>query len=108
MFGLFKTKKNYENVDALTFNKLMGETANAVLLDVRTSAEFKEISIDGAINMDAMGKEFSQKISELDKNKTYFVYCRSGNRSGNACNLMSEMGFEHLYNLSGGLTKWTF
>ena len=43
-----------------------------------------------------------------DKNKTYFVYCHSGNRSGNACNLMSEMGFEHLYNLSGGLTKWTF
>lgn len=108
MFGLFKTKKNYQNVDAITFNKLMGETANAVLLDVRTSAEFKEKSIDGAINIDAMGSGFSQKIENLDKTKTYFVYCRGGNRSGSACNVMGDMGFEQVYNLSGGLMSWPF
>lgn len=108
MFGLFKTKKNYENVDAITFNKLLGETSNAVILDVRTSAEFKEQSIDGAINIDAMSNGFSEKIAKLGKDKTYFVYCRSGNRSGNACNMMDALGFENLYNLSGGLMKWTF
>ncbi|MDZ7899276.1 MAG: rhodanese-like domain-containing protein [Arcicella sp.] len=108
MFSFFKTKKNYQNVDSITFNKLLGETPNAVLIDVRTSAEFKEKSIDGAINIDVMKSEFSEKIALLDTDKTYFMYCRSGNRSGNACNMMDALGFSNLYNLSGGLMKWTF
>lgn len=107
MFDFLKTKKNYEDVNAATFNKLIRET-NGIILDVRTPAEFKQSAIDGAINIDSMGSNFAEKIKELDKNKTYFVYCRSGNRSGSACKLMGNAGFENLYNLSGGLMKWAF
>lgn len=108
MFDFFKTQKNYEDVSAASFNTLMGETPNAVIIDVRTPAEFKQSAIQGAINIDAMGSNFFQKISELDKSKTYFVYCRSGNRSGSACKLMGNAGFEHIYNLSGGLMRWPY
>ena len=108
MFDFFKTKKNYEDVNALTFNTLITETPNAVIIDVRTPAEFKQNAIKGAINIDAMSSNFAQKISELDTSKTYFVYCRSGNRSGSACKLMGNAGFESLYNLSGGLMRWPY
>jgi hypothetical protein len=107
MFDFLKTKKNYEDVNAATFNTLMSEP-NGIILDVRTPAEFKQSSIDGGINIDCMGSNFAKKIAELDKSKTYFVYCRSGNRSGSACKLMGNAGFENLYNLSGGLMGWPF
>ena len=108
MFDFFKTKKNYEDVNALTYNTLIGETPNAVIIDVRTPAEFKQNALKGAINIDAMSSNFTQKVADLDKSKTYFVYCRSGNRSGSACKLMGNAGFESLYNLSGGLMRWPY
>lgn len=107
MFDFLKTKKNYEDVNAATFNTLMSETSG-IILDVRTPPEFKQSAIDGAINIDCMGSNFIKKIEELDKTKTYFVYCRSGNRSGSACKLMGNAGFENVYNLSGGLMRWPF
>lgn len=108
MFSFFKSKKNYENVSAANFKQLMQETPNAVILDVRTAAEARSGSIKGAINIDLMSVDFQQKIAKLDKNKTYFVYCRSGNRSGQACKVMGDAGFEHLYNLSGGMMSWPY
>ena len=108
MFSFFKSKKNYENVSAATFKQLMEETPNAVLLDVRTPAEARSGSIKGAVNIDIMSVDFQQKIAKLDKNKTYFVYCRSGNRSGQACKVMGDSGFEHVYNLSGGMMSWPY
>ena len=108
MFGLFKTKKNYENVNAATFKQLITETPNAVVIDVRTAAEARSGSIKGAVNIDIMSMDFQQKIAKLDKNKTYFVYCRSGNRSGQACRMMGDAGFTHVYNLSGGMMSWPY
>jgi rhodanese-related sulfurtransferase len=46
-------------------------------------------------------------MESLDKEKTYFVYCLSGKRSGDAVNLMAEAGFENIYTLKDGLQKWT-
>jgi rhodanese-related sulfurtransferase len=108
MFGLFKTKKNYENVNAATFKQLMAENPNSVVIDVRTAAEARSGSIKGAVNIDIMSMDFQQKIAKLDKNKTYFVYCRSGNRSGQACKMMGDAGFTNVYNLSGGMMSWPY
>lgn len=108
MFSFFKTKKNYENVNASTFKQLLSETPNAVIIDVRTAAEVRSGAIKGATNIDLMRMDFQQNIAKLDKNKTYFVYCRSGNRSGQACQLMGDMGFEKVYNLSGGMMGWPY
>jgi rhodanese-related sulfurtransferase len=108
MLDLQRTQKNYENVKAETFKQLMAETPNAVILDVGTAAEFKQSNLKGAINLDIMDSNFAHKITALDKDKTYFVYCRSGNRSGSACDFMGKEGFTKLYNLSGGMMAWHY
>ena len=80
---------------------------NAVILDVRTEDEVGEGYIPNAINIDIhKGQGFLDEIEALDKSKTYFVYCRSGARSGQACSLMNQLGFEKAYNLSGGIMAW--
>ncbi|WP_394996067.1 rhodanese-like domain-containing protein [Emticicia sp.] len=108
MLDFLKTKKSYENIQAAAFQKLITETQNSMILDVRTPAEHKQGGIDGAVNIDIMGSNFAQKVAALEKDKTYFVYCRSGNRSGSACEMMSKDGFKNLYNLSGGMMNWPY
>lgn len=55
-----------------------------------------------------MNRQFPEKIGKLNKDKHYLVYCRSGNRSGQACKLMAAEGFTNLYNLSGGIGGWPY
>ena len=78
-------------------------TPDAVLIDVRTPAEFNGGKLPGAKNIDMFSKDFLTQIDKLDKDKTYLLYCRSGNRSGQACNIMAGRGFTKLYNMAGGV-----
>ena len=86
--------------------QLVNDT-NAVILDVRTDNEIAEGVIANAIHIDIYkGQDFINEIEDLDKSKNYYVYCRSGNRSGQACNIMEQLGFENTYNLEGGMLEW--
>ena len=80
--------------------------AGIITLDVRTPGEFNEGHIEGSVLVDFQSGNFENEIESLDKNKTYAVYCRSGNRSGQAVKVMSEAGFTNLYNLNGGVIDW--
>lgn len=81
--------------------------ANAVLLDVRTEEEVAEKAIPGSVHIDFYkGQEFLDGLEQLDKSKNYYVYCRSGNRSGQTCLLMQQIGFQNTYNLVGGMNEW--
>ena len=78
-----------------------------VILDVRTPEEVEEGYIPGATNIDIyLGQEFLMELEKLDKSKNYYVYCRSGNRSGQACAIMNSIGIENAYNLEGGFMNW--
>jgi rhodanese-related sulfurtransferase len=80
---------------------------NALILDVRTEAEFNDGFIANAIQIDIhQMADFLEQIQKLDKNKNYYVYCRSGARSAKACAIMNELGFENAYNLVGGILDW--
>jgi rhodanese-related sulfurtransferase len=80
---------------------------NAVILDVRTDEECMDGIIPGAINIDIYkGQGFIYKLEELDKSKNYYVYCKAGGRSAQACHIMNELGFENAYNLLGGFMNW--
>lgn len=80
---------------------------NAIILDVRTKDECDDGIIPNAINIDIhMGQDFINAIEKLDKNKNYYVYCRSGMRSAKACEIMNQLGFENAYNLAGGIIEW--
>lgn len=83
------------------------EDPNAVILDVRTEEEVEEVAIPGAINIDIYkGQGFLDEVEALDKSKNYYVYCKAGGRSNQACLLMGQLGFENTYNLLGGITEW--
>tara|TARA_Y100001958_G_scaffold33475_1_gene21769 strand:- start:5021 stop:5404 length:384 start_codon:yes stop_codon:yes gene_type:complete len=83
------------------------EQPEAVVLDVRTEEEFESGYIPNAKNIDLrMGPGFIEQINTLDKNKPYYVYCRSGARSAQAVQLMRDLGFKETYNLLGGILEW--
>ena len=80
---------------------------NAVILDVRTEDEFNDGYIENALNIDInKGQGFIYAVDELDKSKNYYVYCKAGARSAQACQIMNQMGFENTYNLDGGFMNW--
>ncbi|HET8859146.1 rhodanese-like domain-containing protein [Marivirga sp.] len=78
-----------------------------VVLDVRTAQEFSEGRIAGSENLDVLKTDlFTTSIQKLDKEKTYYVICRSGSRSQKALNQMKEAGFKHIINVTGGMQAW--
>lgn len=96
----------FTDVSAEEFRELM-QKEDVLVLDVRTKAEVEAVCIPGAITgMDYYNGEFSERYLELDRDKTYLVYCRSGVRSVYACEMMAAAGFSRLYNLRGGILAW--
>lgn len=96
----------YKNISADEIISMLDDS-EVVIIDVRTPSEWSGGYIAGTDKfIDFNSEEFGEKILELDRSKTYVVYCRSGNRSTKACRIMSEKGFNNLYNLSGGISIW--
>ena len=89
--------------------KKMVTEQGAVLLDVRSDAEFAEGHLDGARNIphDQMESRISEVLEAVgnDKSKPVVVYCRSGNRSGKAQKTLRAAGFTDVVNL-GGMSEW--
>jgi len=89
------------------WTKQFKEDTNSIVLDVRTQDEVDEGVIPNSIHIDIYrGQGFIDEIEKLDKTKNYYVYCRSGNRSGQACSIMNQLGFENAFNLEGGFNEW--
>ena len=96
------------NLSETEWVKLHDESEESVIIDVRTDDEFSTGYIGGAVNIDFyMGNEFISKIEKLDKSKSYFIYCKSGARSGQTCELMKQKDFKKVYNLEGDILGWT-
>jgi len=79
------------------------DTKDAVILDVRTQREFDYGHLENAIVIDIYLRNFREEINKLDKEKTYYVYCKTGIRSRSAVNYMLQMGFKNVCNLDGGI-----
>ena len=97
---LLNAKQSYELIEA---NK---NNPEFVVLDVRTSHEFNEGHLPNALNIDYKSADFKDKVAELDRNKTYITYCRSGRRSTAASEIMAEIGFVNIYMIEGGYIAW--
>ncbi len=76
------------------------------IIDVRTQAEFEQGHIENAINIDYYSDTFQDELNNLDKDKTYLVYCKVGGRSKDALAIMKELGFMEAYNMQGGIDQW--
>ena len=100
------TAQNGSSIDSKEAYGLIKADSNIAILDVRTAKEFADGHVAGAVNIDVNQADFAQKIDQLDRSKTYIVYCRSGRRSSKAVGIMATKGFKNLYNVSDGFLGW--
>lgn len=89
-----KPKSECSREDVLQAQKEEG----SIIIDCRTPGEVAGGAVGGAMVLDWMGGEFKAKVPSLDKSKTYYLYCRSGNRSGQAASMLKAQGFENVFN----------
>ena len=107
--GETKTKTRIQQVGPAEAYQLIQQhrdDPHFVILDIRTPQEFVAAHIQGAMNVDFYAPDFKQQLDQLPKDKTYLVYCNSGNRSGQAMPLFRELGFGQVYELKGGVQAW--
>jgi rhodanese-related sulfurtransferase len=103
--GCSSTPNTVEDVD-VSAAAAMVEQGEAVILDVRTPAEFAAGHLPGAINIDVESADFADRVAGLDETAETLVYCRTGNRSGVATDEMAELGFTDMADLQGGIEAW--
>jgi thioredoxin len=101
-----QTSKAIQTIDVKTFAEKLQTTEKPQLLDVRTPEEYTIEHITNATNVNWNGSDFITKVSNYDKAKPIFVYCKVGGRSGQAAEKLAELGFTTIYNLDGGIMKW--
>lgn len=78
------------------------EKDRGVIIDVRTHGEYNEGHLKQTdFQYDYLNGEFQQQLGSLDRDKTYYLYCRSGNRSGKAARIMKMQGFKNVFNVGG-------
>jgi rhodanese-related sulfurtransferase len=92
--------------DAFSLIQANKTNPGLVILDVRTAAEFSGGHIANAVNIDYYSPDFRANVGTLDRNNRYVVYCRTGIRGAAATQIMQEIGFTQVQNLTGGLDQW--
>jgi len=81
----------------------MDMSSVAQVIDVRTAEEWSTGHLDGAVNIDLQSADFASKIDALDHAANYVIYCRSGNRAGQAITYMEGAGFTGELMNAGGV-----
>lgn len=108
-FGTTGCSAQSDSIDTLapqSFIKQAKADTTAIILDVRTPEEYKEEHLAGARQLEFLNTSvFDAGIKQLDKSHTYYVYCRSGKRSHNACIKMKKQGFK-VFDMEGGILNW--
>ncbi|WP_422107608.1 rhodanese-like domain-containing protein [Winogradskyella sp.] len=82
------------------------ELEDVQLVDVRSEKEYKQEHIVNSQNIDFSSPTFDEDISKLDKEKPVILYCKGGARSAKCAKKLKEAGFEKVYDLEGGISKW--
>lgn len=94
-----------ETVDAGVASNLIA-SPGTVLLDIRTPEEYSAERIEGSTNIDFYAADFADQIRSLDRDTAYVVYCRTGNRSGQAMELFRDLDFAEVHEIDGGIVAW--
>ncbi|WP_430466613.1 rhodanese-like domain-containing protein [Winogradskyella ouciana] len=102
------TKDAATDVKLVTAEEMQSilEMEEVQLVDVRTPQEHEKEHIVNSQNIDFTSPTFDEDISKLDKAKPVILYCKGGNRSAKCAKKLKEAGFEKVYDLKGGISKW--
>ncbi len=96
-----QNEESFKNLTVEDVIILLEANPDIIVIDVRTPDEIAQTgAIENSINIDFKSSDFKEKISALDKDKEYILFCKSGNRSGQASKIMAEMGFSNINNLN--------
>ena len=109
MFHSLQAHQGPENItckDASDLIQKRSKDNSFIILDLRPEGMFKKEHIRNAIFRDVFEEGFQDWLDELDKHKTYLLYCNVGYRSGIAMEKMKQAGFKHLYHLEKGIREW--
>ncbi|MGD8552367.1 MAG: rhodanese-like domain-containing protein [Anaerolineales bacterium] len=90
-------------IDAQTYNQRFVDGEDHLLIDVRTPEEFASGHIPGAINISV--QSLPDRLDEVPNDETIVVYCRTGNRSATATDILVDAGYAPVYDL-GGIVDW--
>jgi len=99
------TAQSVKDISVSEF-KLLIESGNGILLDVRTPDEISGGYIENSTHINYYDSKFEHKLSLIPKDKTIYVYCLSGGRSLKAAKKLLELGQSEVYNLKGGIRSW--
>ena len=102
----YQILKAISPLDAFKLIKEHQNDQDLIILDVRTPWEFSDDHIGGAVNLDCTDPDFNEQIKKLDKGKYYIIYCRSGRRSVKVCEILTKLGFTHVYTIKDGFKGW--
>ncbi|MCB9816901.1 rhodanese-like domain-containing protein [Candidatus Nomurabacteria bacterium] len=98
-------EQQIKSVPAQAFAEYIDNDA-VVLLDIRTPEEYDGGHIEGAANIDFYAADFDTQLAKLDRDVSYAIYCRSGNRTGQTLSKMRKLGFTNVVDLTGGIVTW--
>ena len=104
--GCSSASGTLETVSPDAAAEVMAENPNAIILDIRTPEEFYAGTIEGSINIDYYAPDFAAQLDKLDKDADYVMYCNSGNRSGEAMDIFSDLEFQSVTEIDGGIQAW--
>ena len=96
-----------ENISQIEWEEMIHNDNCAVILDTRTHREWREGNIKDSILLDVLNPySFMNEAQKLDKEMNYYIYCRTGVRSLQACMILKNIGISNTFNLKGGLVTW--
>lgn len=99
-----KDNIDYGDVSVSEAKTLIDKKTSLIILDVRTLQEYEEGHIDGAINIPV--QELEKRLNELSKDEEILIYCRTGNRSSQAVRILESNGYNKIFHMNEGITKW--
>lgn len=98
-----------DKIEVTAAKEYVARHDDAIIMDVRTPAEYDMSHITGAVNVNVQDEDFESMVAGLDKDKTYLVHCTKNpadGRSSRALETLQQMGFKNLYSLEGGYIAW--
>jgi rhodanese-related sulfurtransferase len=103
-FFVVKDNIDYGDVSVSEAKTLIDKKTSLIILDVRTLQEYEEGHIDEAINIPV--QELEKRLNELSKDEEMLIYCRTGNRSGQAVKILESNGYNKIFHMNEGITRW--
>lgn len=95
-----------ESVSPQVAAEKLAAEPGTVVLDIRTPEEVAAGHLPGAVNIDFYEADFEDRIAGLDRDASYVVYCRSGNRTSQARSVFEDLGFGDVIDVDGGIVAW--